>query len=91
METGIVSQNIKNQVFPVLEHIDQSIEQAMTTQSALKAKLERLLAELQVLSAMTDQAPLDQALVRCVIARKRILNVQRKLVTIQQRLTKLDP
>lgn len=90
METGQISQEINDTIIPALQYVDIAINNALESQISLKSKLERLLAELQVMSSMMQQIPLEQAIVRCVIARKRILNVQRKLSTIENRIQRIQ-
>jgi hypothetical protein len=88
METGFVSKEIKEIIVPTLNHVDSTIKRALDAQMVLKENLERTLKDLQNLYSDMEQKPLDQVVVRCAIARKRILNIQRKIGAIHLRLQK---
>jgi hypothetical protein len=88
METGVISKEIKDTILPVIKKVDRTIKETLESQIAIKEKVEQLMSDLQ--KNDVEQEPLDQTLVRCVIARKRILNVQRKLAGIHLRLQKLN-
>jgi hypothetical protein len=87
MNTTPIAGSIKQTFLPALLAIDTAVTDASQAQQELKLTLERLAAEVQVLNGLLQAPPpLEAALVKSVILRKRIDNMRRKIARVQVNL-----
>lgn len=87
--TANMSAAIKDAMIPALLSIDMGIREASLAQQELKGNLERLGAELQVLQGLMgdgESKDLEQAILRNIIVRKRLINLNRRLGLISNNL-----
>lgn len=80
-----LSNNIKQIVLPALLAIDIHLKEAGKIQEDLENDLERIQADHQLLITMieTPMLDFDQELVNTDILKKRLLNLQRKIIKLK--------
>ncbi|KAL2916897.1 hypothetical protein HK105_203676 [Polyrhizophydium stewartii] len=85
-----ITQALVAQLVPVLQAIDMSIIAAVRSQAELHADMERLAAELQLVSTSLEPLPeTETAAVRLVAARKRIMSLQKKLRVLEDTVQRI--
>ncbi|KAJ3305967.1 hypothetical protein HDV03_000809 [Kappamyces sp. JEL0829] len=89
--TAPISAGLKHSILPALLSFDTAVGEAAASQQELRETLERLSAEMHFLSGLLQSPPpLDSALVKCIIIRKRIDNLKRKLQRVSANLLRIN-
>jgi hypothetical protein len=82
METGNISQGIKDCIIPAIGIVQQSIDDALQSQKQLRQALERLQAETQVIHSLLEYN-IDGRVDQCIAQRKRLLALQKRLANLK--------
>lgn len=89
METGAISESIKQSIYPMIDSFTAVVMTAEAKQRELHLILDRLSAESQVLSSnLEPPCDIQAAVVKCSIIQKRIANLQKKLTLLSAKVEK---
>jgi hypothetical protein len=90
METAPISNAIKSAFVPAYETVNAHIKETLESQKELIKVLERLTAEVAIVSQLEEQSKLDNALIKCGIQQRRIVMLEKRLSTILEQIDRIE-
>lgn len=89
METGTISNGVKQVFLPAFEQLQAQIEDTQRTQYSLKKTLEKLSAETSMIQENMQRINLDEGLIKLEIQKKRMLMIEKRLSLLNEKLDQI--
>ncbi|KAJ3086651.1 hypothetical protein HK102_012769 [Quaeritorhiza haematococci] len=88
-DTSRIASGIVSLIAPAIQELDMRVVAVRSSQAELAKEIERLSAELQLFVTGIDAPPLESALPKLLLARKRLTKVNEVLYNVQARVERL--